>query len=697
MSAALTQIPKPSDLRTRLRAVAMNLAWSWRPIRRRPFEMIDALAWSSMKGAPLKVLANASDDRLAILGGDDLFLEALDAAETDALPALRSYPANLRIAYFCSEYAIHESIAQYAGGLGVLAGDHIKQAADCGLPLCAIGLLYGHGYYQQELDHAGLTRVNLPRIDVETMPITDTGKRIVCPVGDRLVQARIWLAQVGRVPLYLLDADLPENSNEDRDLTLGLYRGEPSLRLRQQVLLGVGGVIALAAMKETPSVFHLNEGHAAFVAIERLRVLRECGMPMSEAMAKVRATTVFTTHTPVLAGHDRYTHEDVAAALAQTIRAANISTRDLANLGREIPAAVKESFCMTVLALRTSRFANGVAQLHGEVSREMWKGIDWGDTEPLTIDSITNGIHFPTWCDPAVAAFWRDGCRIDVGATTIGKQGWERASAADPAALWRLRSQLRARLVQFVRERCARQSRARGEGSRGELAALSLLRDGALTIGFARRFATYKRAILIFSDIDRLARILRNANRPVQIVFAGKAHPRDAGGQEFAKRVFEMARDARLDGSVAMVEDYDMEVGRILTSGADVWLNNPIHPYEASGTSGMKPPLAGGLNLSILDGWWPEGFDGTNGWAPSLPPKRATAEQIDAHDANALYEILEQEVVPTFYDRSASGLPLRWIEMSLRSAQTIPPMFSMVRMLDEYVEKAYCPGVRPRK
>ncbi|MDA0802327.1 MAG: alpha-glucan family phosphorylase [Planctomycetota bacterium] len=685
-------VHEPTAIRARLRALAMDLAWSWRELRRRPFQMLDMRAWEATRHSPLGTLASADDDRLATLSTSTAFMGSLDAAEADAhaMPAPQPFIAGHSVAYYCSEYALHESLAQYAGGLGVLAGDHLKQASDLGMPLCAVGLLYGHGYYRQELDEVGRTRVSLPRIDRSTLPIEPTGVVIACPIGRRQVHAQVWRIRVGRVNLYVLDADLARNRPEDRELTLGLYRGEPLLRLRQQVLLGVGGVMALHAVGERPTVHHLNEGHAAFAAIELLRRERERdpGAEAEALLARVRQSIVFTTHTPVPAGHDRYPHADVLRELGSTSRAAGLTASALKKLGREHPANAGEPFCMTVLALRTCRACNGVAKIHGEVSRQMWKGIEWGTQPPVAIASITNGVHLPTWCDPVASAFWRDQCQVDANGNTIAGQGWERAEQVDRAALWSLRTVLRSRLVHFVRERCARSALARGEGAAGALRASQLLREDALTIGFARRFATYKRAPLIFHDVDRLAAILGNANCPVQLIFAGKAHPRDAGGQAYAQRVFEMTQDPRLVGRVAILEDYDMEIGRVLTSGADLWLNNPLRPMEASGTSGMKPPLAGGMNLSILDGWWPEGFDGRNGWAPApvADGGEQASDEIDSHDASELYRVLETDIVPLFWDRADGGLPAAWLDRAAHSAASVPPRFGTVRMLDEYAK-----------
>ncbi|MSR17568.1 MAG: alpha-glucan family phosphorylase [Phycisphaerales bacterium] len=709
---------RAADLRQSLAAIARNLAWTWIPEMRVPFEMLNAAAYESSNHSVAEVLSAATDLELLEHYGDREFMHALARAEIarDEEMARPSWwrsqfpaaPAPLRIAYLCSEYALHESMPQYAGGLGVLAGDHLKSASELGVPLCAVGLFYTHGYYRQEISVEGVTRVSYPNFEPQRWPLEDTGCSVACPIGRRRVKARIWLAQVGRVPLYLLDANLRANRSEDRELTMGLYKGEPSLRLRQQVLLGVGGVMALQAVGESPTVFHLNEGHAAFAPLQRVAQLVEAGAQPAAAMERVRSSTVFTTHTPVPAGHDRYGVREAVVQLKRVLRSACISPRAFAQMGGEdgvtdaqgggaaqagseatsscTSAKKPSSICMTALALRLSSRANGVSALHGEVSRKMWQSIRHLDGAPIPIGHVTNGVHVRTWISSQAERFWHEHASIDLREPDPARQGWERAAQVPHAEFWGLRQSHRVRLVHFVRERLVRQSMRRGESELGAFAALQALSTDALTIGFARRFATYKRAGLIFSDIDRLAKLLGNPQRPLQIIFAGKAHPRDEGAQRLAQQVFLMQRDPRMNGRVALIEEYDMHVGRMLTSGCDVWLNNPLRPYEASGTSGMKPPLHGGINCSVLDGWWPEAADGNNGWSLPLAPDELSA---DEHDAASLYQLLEEHLVPTFYDRGADGLPHRWIEMALASAATIAPVFNTHRMIGDYLREAY--------
>ncbi len=691
-------------LRTQLNQVARDLWWTWNEEGRLPFEMIDPVAWHATKHSPLRVLESATASRLQLLAADPRFATVLERAASSRTAyheaqswwerAAVSEQQTLRIAYFCSEYAIHESMQQYAGGLGVLAGDHLKSASDLGISLCAVGLLYRSGYYLQELADDGTTRVVYPEYDFDHLPAEDTGEVIVCPIGNDRVKAKVWVMHVGRTLLYLLDSDVDGNTPEDRELTRGLYRGEPALRLRQQVLLGVGGCMALAQLDEPATVYHLNEGHAAFVCFQRMAQLVKAGVSTAEAEAKVKASTVFTTHTPVPAGHDRYGVAEATAALAPTLKQARIDAAAFAALGREHDGA-EDSVCMTAYCLRFASHVNGVSQLHGEVSREMWTSVYGGcAAKDVPITSITNGVHAPSWIDPEAEAFWLKEINLRLDRPTPTTDGWERAVDVDRSRFWVLRSRLRARLVHFVRERLARQALRRGEGAIGVNSAMQVFDPAVLTIGFARRFATYKRAPLIFHDVERLKAILNDPSRPVQLVFAGKAHPRDLPGQAYAQRIHELCKEPGFIGKVALVEEYDMEVGRALTSGCDVWLNTPLRPYEASGTSGMKPPLHGGVNCSILDGWWPEAYDGRNGWAIGDTQPMNDREAQDLKDAESLYTIIEGEMRGDYYDLDAAGLPQRWIERALHSAATVPPTFNTNRMLAEYLREAYIPAHR---
>ncbi|MBL9118500.1 MAG: alpha-glucan family phosphorylase [Phycisphaerae bacterium] len=703
-STSASQGLAPSVVRERLRELAMNLWWTWNEIAQRPFAALDPVLWEATKRCPIRLLDLVDDARVSAAGSDHSFLTVLEDARVATVAAMERKPwfvrvakpkeKTLRVAYFCSEFAIHESLQQYSGGLGVLAGDHVKSCSDLGIPFVGMGLLYRHGYYIQEFTEEGDTRVLYPRYDFRLMPLVETGVRIHCPINGRDVEARIWRMQVGRSTVYLLDADLPSNHPEDRILTEGLYKGEPELRMRQQILLGVGGTIALAALKEPVTVYHLNEGHAAFCCIERVARFVESGMPLEQASARVLASTVFTTHTPVPAGHDRYDPTVAAAALQSVLDRAGLGARQFADLGRERPGDPTELFCMTVLALRHAAQVNGVAALHGRVSREMWKSVyGVANAKDVPIGHITNGVHPRTWLHPEAETFWRRQIGLDLDDGTPAVSRWADAKDASPEDFWNLRTSLRRQLIHFVRGRLVEAACKRGDGAEGAAEAVSTLREDALTIGFARRFATYKRAPLIFRDLRRLTDLLADDERPVQIIFAGKAHPRDKGGQEYAKQIYQLMRSEGLRGKVVLVEEYDMRVGRALVSGCDVWLNNPIRPHEASGTSGMKPPMHGGINCSILDGWWPEGYDGKNGWAIGTEDETESDQnRRDARDAESLYDLLEYEIIPEFYDRNRKGLPTKWIRRALRSASTVPSVFNTHRMVGEYLAKYYVPA-----
>ena len=705
---------KPKDakaiesLERDLRNIAADLWWSWNEIARRPFAAIDPFTWEASGHNPLTVLARMDHAMFATRCQEPDFVNLIRAAR-DAQKTYhatepwfeRSAPAGssaLHVAYFCSEFAIHESLQQYSGGLGVLAGDHMKSASDLGVPITGVGLLYQRGYYLQQFRADGSTRVIEPHWATSTMPLTDEKTIIRVPIGARKVRAKIWSMQVGRVKIVLLDTDLKANKKRDRRLTEGLYKGEPELRLRQQVLLGVGGVMALQALRLEPTVYHLNEGHAAFASVARLANLVEDGKPIDKAIEHVRASTVFTTHTPVPAGHDRYNADEVAELLSSCWKRAGLARRAFLEMGLEQPNDPKATFCMTVLALRTAQHVNGVAALHGRVSREMWQNVfGVNDAALVPIGHVTNGVHARTWLAPEAEAFWKQNIGLDLDRVETGEDPWAKVESVNPAALWTLRNTLRNRMVHFVRERLVLQAMRRGDAPDPALRAFHAFNPDALTIGFARRFATYKRAPLIFRQADRLRAILGDSKRPVQIVFAGKAHPRDKDGQAYAAEVHHWARESGFEGRVVLLEEYDMHVGRMLVSGCDVWLNNPMRPYEASGTSGMKPPMHGGINLSILDGWWPESYDGTNGWAIGDGREGTDREAQDHLDSESLYELLEKEVVPDFFDRDADNIPQRWMKRSIRSAATVPSRFNTHRMVAEYLEKSYLPALESLK
>lgn len=684
-------------LADRVRALAHDLYWTWEPAIQRVFAALDPAIWKASHHNPLVTVQVASPARLQALAADADFLALIAAAESARRDYHRSKSwfrrtadarqRRMKVAYFCSEYALHESIPQYSGGLGVLAGDHLKAASDLGVPLVAIGLYYRHGYYRQEVLADGSTRALYPDYPPQLFPLSDSGVEFDCPVGTRKVRVKLWQMQVGRVPLYLMDTNLAPNRAAERELTAGLYKGEADLRLRQQVLLGVGGVRALAALGIRPTVCHLNEGHAAFANLERMRELVASGRSFDRALAQVRARSVFTTHTPVPAGHDRYPLAQVTRALRPLLQELKLDAAGLGALGREDPANRQEDLCMTVLALRTSARVNGVAALHGQVSREMWQGA-YGAARPgeVPIGHVTNGIHTRSWLHPAAAAVYHKHLRPRWNGAGPEAPWWQRVDRIPDAELWRLRGDLRAQLVHFLRERAVEQAQRHGGSDPEVLAASRLFDPAALTLGFARRFATYKRAPLIFQQAERLARILGDEARPVQIVFAGKAHPRDAEGQDFLRRIHRLAARPAFRGRVLVLEEYDMEVGRALTSGCDVWLNTPLRPHEASGTSGMKPPLHGGLNCSILDGWWPEAYNRRNGWAIGDGTQYRSRARQDHADAAALYELLEDHIVPLYYQRNRAGIPTQWLKRVRESLLSIPEQFSAQRMVADYLK-----------
>ena len=685
------------DLFERVGALARNLWWTWNPDPQRLFAALDPVLWEATNRNPLQTLAALPPERRAALAGDGDFLGLLRACEQQLAQYLRARtwfqrtatPAQkrMRVAYFCAEFGLHECLPLYAGGLGILAGDHLKSASDLGIPLVGVGLLYRCGYYRQELRRDGSTRVVYPRHDFATLPISDTGRKIAVPLGRRTLHTKIWKAQVGRVPLYLLDTDIPQNRPRDRVITEHLYGGDQETRIQQEILLGMGGVRALDALGVHATVLHMNEGHAAFCTLERLRKLRQAGVPLGRAVARVAASGVFTTHTPVPAGHDRFTPRLFMKYFGPVGLELGLGRPDLLGLGREDLRDRQEPFCMTVLALLLSNACNGVSAIHGRVSRETWQHIfSAHSADNVPIDHITNGIHAQTWLAPEMQPLYDRYLKPRWVGAGPEDDWWRHADRIPPAELWHARQLLRRKLVEFVRARLREQIERRSEPTAELIAALETFDEDALTIGFARRFATYKRAPLLFHDAKRLAAILSNPRRPVQIVFAGKAHPADADGQRFVRQVYQQARRAGFRGRVALLEDYDMHVGRMLTSGCDVWLNNPLPPQEASGTSGMKPPLHGGLNCSILDGWWPEAYDGRNGWAiGDGSPVRGRAVR-DRRDAEAVYRLLEKDIVPLFYERDRQGLPRGWIRRMTASMKTVCGQFNTHRMLAEYLK-----------
>ncbi len=704
-----TVLPHLPERLQPLHQLAYNLWWSWNHDAVFLFRRIDEELFESLEHSPVKLLGSIDQARLEQLLQDDSFLAHMDRVVaalsrymTSSTWYQEAYGKNqtCRIAYFSAEFGIHESIPVYSGGLGVLAGDHLKSASDLGLPLVGVSLMYRLGYFRQYLNQDGWQQERYPENDFFNLPLipenTPDGKpiQISVPFPGREVYARIWRIQVGRVPLYLLDTNVPQNTPEDREITGQLYGGDQDMRIRQEMILGIGGIRALRALGVPPSVCHMNEGHSAFLALERIRILmEEQHLTFDEAREVVAAGNVFTTHTPVPAGNDAFPPQLMEHYFSGYLPALKIDRRELLALGRQNPNDHAEPVSMTVLALRLANVSNGVSKLHGRVSRKMWRGL-WSDlTEAdIPITSITNGIHTLSWISPELSQLYERYLGTKWLERPADHSAWRRVDNIPDAELWRTHERRRERLVVFARNRLKWQLRRRGAPLAEINRAEEALDPDALTIGFARRFATYKRGTLIFKDLERLIQIINNKDRPLQIIFAGKAHPRDHGGKELIKEIVQVARRPELRRRIVFLEDYDMNVARYLVQGIDVWLNNPRRPLEASGTSGMKVGANGGLNLSVLDGWWVEGYALDNGFAIGAGEEYTDLNYQDEGESRAIYDLLEQEIVPLFYTRGSDGVPRGWLRMMKRSLKTLAPVFNTNRMLQEYMETSYWPS-----
>ena len=703
----VADIDLPSEVE-RLYDLAYNFWWAWNPAARELFSTIDATAWSQYHD-PVQLLINVERHHWESLVASETFLESYHRVIDDLDRYLggaatswygtRHGGSGDRIAYFSMEYGLDRSLSIYSGGLGVLSGDHLKSASDLGVPLVGVGLLYRSGYFRQTIDAEGNQQHYYPSFDFTRLPLrpvaTRSGRDLVVdvPLADREVKARVWLCQVGRVPLLLLDTDIPANDPADRPITNILYvRGRP-MRLAQEIVLGIGGERALAACGIEPSIYHVNEGHSSLLQLERLHRGLEAGESFESALRHVKETTVFTTHTPVPAGNERFDVDLASRYLATWPERLGASWDRLADLGRtELDG--EGSFNLTALALRTSRWANGVSELHGAVSREMWKGV-YGAERPdqVPIDHVTNGVHLPTWLGREIRALWERTFGGNWQGQIHRPEELERAlDDVSDEELWKIHTLQKRRLAVFTRQH-VRQQLARHGHSPEELRAVTdLMRDDVLTIGFARRFATYKRASLIFQDPHELRRLVADEDRPIQILFAGKAHPADRPGQELIRHIFQLSQSDPFRGRVVFLENYDMGIGALLVQGVDVWLNTPRRPQEASGTSGQKAAANGAMNCSILDGWWPEAYDGTNGWAIDTGDEAFADEgHRDRAEAQTLYRLLADEIVPAYYERDDGGIPRRWLELMRRSILTVTPRFSAERMVKDYVDRAYHP------
>jgi len=690
-----------------LNCLARNIWWTWNQDARSVFGELSPRTWSNVYHNPVAILHEVSDAELRarlmepayaarvahVLKEFDAYLNTADTWVLREAQDLKDRP----IAYFSAEFGLHETLPIAAGGLGVLAGDHIKSASDLGLPFSGITLFYREGYFQQSINQDNWQTEYYNQLNPENLPmdaVTDAdGTPLKCTVdiATDTVHFRTWRINVGRCPLYLLDTNLPENPPHYRDLTLRVYGGDSTTRIQQEILLGIGGVKLLRALGQEPSVFHMNEGHAAFLALELIREKIAFGADFDAALEATREQCIFTTHTPVPAGHDRFPPELMSYSLSRYEKHLELSHERLMALGRIDADNHDESFCMTVLALNTSRAANGVSELHGEVSRDMWRekyGTAAGD---VPIGHVTNGVHLLGWMSRSARRFWQPRGLDDrpFFETANSPEFWERVQDTafiSDEELWSLRCKLRRELVDFARERLIDHPTQR-EGSFIQLD--HLLDADTLTIGFARRFATYKRAPLIFDQLQQVVTLAKDNNRPVQFIFAGKAHPADDEGKRFIQKIVHLSKHSDLRGHLVFLENYDIQVGRRMISGCDVWLNNPRRPLEASGTSGMKTAAHGGLNCSIMDGWWRESFDGNNGFAIGGDEHPEDTEEQDRIDSENVFRVLAEEVIPLFYERDESGLPRAWISRMRGAMSSITPQYNTWRMVQEYASKYY--------
>ncbi len=699
-----------APIQERLWSLARNLWWIGDQDSVSLFRDVDPAGWRQLNHNPVALLAKIPLAAIEIRARELVLHSRVNYAyrrQREYLQADHTWGASnagvLRprpVAYFSAEFGLHESIPIYSGGLGVLAGDHIKSASDLGIPLVGVGLFYSQGYFRQRLDEYGWQHEEYLQNDVNELPLEPAiginGAPVVVQINTRSgpITAKVWRARVGRCDLLLLDSNVQGNAPEDRELTSRLYGGDRRIRIRQELLLGVGGFRALKSLGVTPGVLHLNEGHSAFAILEAIRNrMEDEGLHFEQAAPRVSREIVFTTHTPVAAGHDRFDVGLVEEHLGPLSENLGLSLSSLMALGREHPENQDEEFCMTVLALKLARRANAVSALHGEVSRAMWKGLHPGKSEDaVPIGHITNGVHVASWLAPQMFRLYDRHLGTGWHVRSGEPHTWEGIENIDDGELWETHLSLKSRLIEFVRFRAVEQAERRRESDAALQRFARILSPDALTIGFARRFATYKRANLILSDIEKLASMTNDPKRPLQFVFAGKAHPRDDPGKQVLQQIVGLMRDAKFANNFVFVEDYDINVGRHLVQGVDVWLNNPRRPLEASGTSGQKVVLNGGLNLSVLDGWWAEAYDGLNGFGIGTGRTHLNENIHDTRDSEDLYRVLREEVIPLYYKRDVDGLPRGWIKRMKRTIRTLGWRFNADRMVMDYTLKCYVPA-----
>lgn len=694
----------------KLRALAGNYWWSWQPEVTAIFREIDPVRWSELVHNPTLLLREFTDEQLEQRLRQEVlhsrinwayrrwqeYMESPNTWGSVQAGILGQRPA----AYFSAEFGLHESLPIYSGGLGVLAGDHLKSASDLGIPLVGVGLYYHEGYFFQQIDGKGWQQESYSETNTNDLPIEPAldreGKPVVISVDTRngKIFARVLHIRVGRIPLFLLDTDIPENNDEDRHLTARLYGGDSRARIRQEIMLGIGGARALSALGIQPSVIHMNEGHSAFAPLEFVRNrMKDDGLSFDDALRETAAMGVFTTHTPVAAGHDRFSADLVDEHVGPLADELGLNTDGLLGLGRVDPPNHEEPFCMTVLAFKFSRRANAVSSLHGVVSRRMWAALwPWRSEEEIPVGHITNGVHVPSWLAAQMRVIYDRVLPENWFLRTGEPDVWSGFHAVTPGELWETHLSLKNRLIVYSRNKLVAQAKRRGADSSTLSALENALDPEVLTIGFARRFAPYKRADLIMRDLDVFTKLITDSNRPVQFIFAGKAHPADDHGKAILQRVFKLSQQDPFKGRLVVLEDYDINLGRHLVQGVDVWLNNPRRPLEASGTSGQKVVLNGGLNCSVLDGWWAEAFDGANGFAIGNGRTHADVDAQDRRDAEDLYRVMADEVVPLYYERDNDGLPQKWIAFMKRAVTTLGWRFNADRMVMDYVSSSYIPA-----
>ncbi|GCF08260.1 alpha-glucan family phosphorylase [Dictyobacter arantiisoli] len=697
----------------RLYELAYNLWWSWHPEARALYSSLDPELWEQVSHNPVHFLSRIQPQKLGQAAENIIYLKEYDGVIRDFDHYIHPRPEETwfsttypeaqgkQIAYFSAEFGLHESLPIYSGGLGILSGDHCKEASDLGLPFIGVGFLYPQGYFIQRVNQAGRQEASYDKLhfsEVPAVPATGPdGNEVVISVElpGRRIYAKVWKLLVGRIPLYLMDTDIPPNAPADRELSARLYGGDNEMRISQEIVLGIGGVRALRALGISPNAWHLNEGHAAFLSLERCRELVEAGLSFNEAREVVKTNSLFTTHTPVPAGNDTFSYELIDTYFGSYWGQLGLSRDQFMEVARE-DHSWGPSYSMTILALKLTRHHNGVSALHGDVSRKMWQFLWPGlDKDEVPIGSITNGVHTFSWIAPELNELYGRYLDMDWGKYVDDQEFWDTHIQNIPdQELWSAHFKRKEALVGYATRNLKKQHLRLGEGDRQLAEFENMLNPKALIIGFARRFATYKRATLIFRNLERLRHILNDPKRPVQIVFAGKAHPADEPGKALIEYIYKMSRSDEFKGKIIFLENYDIDMARYLVSGTDVWLNNPVRPYEASGTSGQKAALNGQPNCSILDGWWAEGYNGKNGWAIGQERDYHDPEIQAEDDSNSLYEILEQEIIPTFFDQDAEGVSHKWVNYMKEAIRTCAPEFSMRRMVKDYTNTYYVPEIR---